>query len=251
MCLPEKFKTKEINIKKQKELLQVIEDTRRRMQAETLLAASNIFCVWPGVCLTHSVADLGNNNNNNSSITNNNNVYQRNNNVQQRTRSRSHHGYENLRNSAGASSSRHRLQTATGNSNNRRPNPIINNEERNEEISINDEYTIPQNNGNIINLNLTNEPLHHFEEREMEIPPVVDNSRNDFFYQLQAVQQFQQLPVPNQMESIQPILQLSTTENDEISNSQTIMNSNVSHTNDTMFGGVLPLLNIFQFFRNI
>lgn len=243
MCLPENLKAKEINNKKQQELLQVIEDTRRRMQAETLLAANNIFCLWPGVCLTHSVADLGNN------INNNNIVNQRNNNIQQRTRSRSHQRYEqHHRNFSGALFSRQRLQT--GNLITRRTN-IINNNSHEETLIGNDEYinetTQQEHNDNIVNIYSTDESFEistQFDEREIDMVPI------------QTIQQSQQFSVPSQNESIYPAVQQHSTsaENYETLIQQSAVMDSVPHTTDdatTVFNGVSPLLNIFQFFRNI
>lgn len=242
MCLPEKSKTKEINVKRQQELLQVIEDTRRRMQAEALLASNNIFCIWPGICLTHSVADLARNNNNNYSHTN-----QRNNNIQQRTRSRSHQRHETQRNFPGTLS-RHRLQTSGNSVNYHRGNPMISDQEENETTLTSNEFETTNTAVESVNNILTIQSFETTHFQNIETISVEDNTSNDLFSPFQQIQQFEQLPIPNQIESEYPMMQILP---ENVQNSNQLLVNNVSHTTDAMFGGVLPLLNIFQFFRNI
>lgn len=228
MCLPEKSKAKEVVAKRQQELLQVIEDTRNRMEAEVVLAANSVFCVWPGICLTHPVADFANNNNNN------NNVNQRNNNVQPpRNRSRSHQRYDTQRHSAGTLS-RQRSHQATA-VYGRSTNTVQQQAPQVERATVGTQFDAVNADADVV----VEEPTHN--------EPGLDTvgTRVNLFSHFQDLQQLHQYTVPNQLNAAYPILQ---SQNEVLSNSFNMPTE--GRTNDPLFGGVLPLLNIFQFFRN-
>lgn len=230
MCLPEKLKAKEVEAKKQRELLQVIEDTRNRMEAEAVLAANNVFCVWPGICLTHPVADFPNNNNNN------NNVNQRNNNVQPpRIRSRSHQRYDTQRHLAGMLT-RQRSHYIYGRSNAIQQAPEV------ERTSVATQFDAVSDAD--VDESLPTETSIQ-QESAIAQPMDTGTTRVNLLSHFQELQQFQQYSVPNQLHAAYPILQ---SQNEVLSNAFNIPTE--GRTNDPLFGGVLPLLNIFQFFRN-